>query len=103
MRASPTSSGRAAGATWLGPAEPREARAGARTGARRYPAPSNGGALVSARTAAAPVISATSLGGARPRSARVERRRFGAHGKDRRSEEHTSELQSRENLVCRLL
>src|SRR5690606_39714286 len=24
-------------------------------------------------------------------------------GKDRRSEEHTSELQSRENLVCRLL
>src|SRR5690606_41768540 len=26
-----------------------------------------------------------------------------AHGTDGRSEEHTSELQSRENLVCRLL
>src|SRR5690606_41688367 len=26
-----------------------------------------------------------------------------AHGEGRRSEEHTSELQSRENLVCRLL
>src|SRR5436309_3733995 len=25
------------------------------------------------------------------------------HGRHRRSEEHTSELQSRENLVCRLL
>src|SRR5207302_10560773 len=29
-------------------------------------------------------------------------RRTGRHGRDR-SEEHTSELQSRENLVCRLL
>src|SRR5690606_41876757 len=29
-------------------------------------------------------------------------RQFAAHA-DRRSEEHTSELQSRENLVCRLL
>src|SRR5690606_40036229 len=35
-----------------------------------------------------------------------ERRAFlqaGDHGFDLRSEEHTSELQSRENLVCRLL
>src|SRR5690606_42108340 len=33
------------------------------------------------------------------------RRRFGLQGlgQGRRSEEHTSELQSRENLVCRLL
>src|SRR5436309_10746109 len=28
---------------------------------------------------------------------------FGEHRAKRRSEEHTSELQSRENLVCRLL
>src|SRR5690606_40158692 len=40
----------------------------------------------------------------------VEQTELGAHGRDRvasaassRSEEHTSELQSRENLVCRLL
>src|SRR5690606_40606284 len=31
------------------------------------------------------------------------RRCFGGQGDNRRSEEHTSELQSRENLVCRLL
>src|SRR5690606_40941528 len=30
-------------------------------------------------------------------------RRFDRHGEQLRSEEHTSELQSRENLVCRLL
>src|SRR5436309_9517950 len=36
---------------------------------------------------------------------RVHRRpcRSRSRGRDRRSEEHTSELQSRENLVCRLL
>src|SRR5690606_40942384 len=32
-----------------------------------------------------------------------ERRTVAARRTDRRSEEHTSELQSRENLVCRLL
>src|SRR5579883_1183097 len=32
-----------------------------------------------------------------------EEPRPAGHGQDRRSEEHTSELQSRENLVCRLL
>src|SRR3712207_7961487 len=31
------------------------------------------------------------------------RRRVAAHGRRRRSEEHTSELQSRQYLVCRLL
>src|SRR5262249_59016729 len=31
------------------------------------------------------------------------RRRFGGHRRDPRSEEHTSELQSLTNLVCRLL
>src|SRR2546430_12329096 len=34
----------------------------------------------------------------RPRAGRLPRR-----GEDRRSEEHTSELQSQSNLVCRLL
>src|SRR5207342_3766882 len=33
----------------------------------------------------------------------VSRRRFAMRRVDARSEEHTSELQSRENLVCRLL
>src|SRR5207342_3760936 len=42
------------------------------------------------------------------RSARLRRQHPGSHrrgppGPVRRSEEHTSELQSRENLVCRLL
>src|SRR5690606_41485771 len=36
-------------------------------------------------------------------SARQYRRLHGACGRAFRSEEHTSELQSRENLVCRLL
>src|SRR5690606_39357525 len=33
----------------------------------------------------------------------AEARVVARHGRGRRSEEHTSELQSRENLVCRLL
>src|SRR5690606_40626862 len=37
------------------------------------------------------------------RSARGHRLRAGLHVGGARSEEHTSELQSRENLVCRLL
>src|SRR3712207_8261942 len=38
------------------------------------------------------------------REARYERyRRIGAHASEKRSEEHTSELQSRQYLVCRLL
>src|SRR5690606_40538936 len=37
----------------------------------------------------------------RDRTMRSGRQRF--YGYDERSEEHTSELQSRENLVCRLL
>src|SRR5688572_31007094 len=38
------------------------------------------------------------------RSRRLRRRaRAGAQGDGRRSEEHTSELQSQSNLVCRLL
>src|SRR5690606_41833708 len=36
-------------------------------------------------------------------AARPRRRRRGCAPRARRSEEHTSELQSRENLVCRLL
>src|SRR3712207_8536275 len=35
--------------------------------------------------------------------AHVARRAFSRFGKGRRSEEHTSELQSRQYLVCRLL
>src|SRR3712207_8578992 len=38
----------------------------------------------------------------RPRRDRLRRRHRGAHQR-RRSEEHTSELQSRQYLVCRLL
>src|SRR5690606_41209467 len=34
---------------------------------------------------------------------RADRKPVEHHGADERSEEHTSELQSRENLVCRLL
>src|SRR3712207_7639096 len=37
-----------------------------------------------------------------PRAAGADRRR-GLRGRHRRSEEHTSELQSRQYLVCRLL
>src|SRR5690606_41460040 len=41
---------------------------------------------------------------ARRRAALVRaQERFGAGARQQRSEEHTSELQSRENLVCRLL
>src|SRR5436309_8765706 len=48
-------------------------------------------------------VGATWLGGARRRSpAPGERRPRGRRARGR-SEEHTSELQSRENLVCRLL
>src|SRR5690606_39546059 len=36
-------------------------------------------------------------------AARVSRSTFYEHFTNKRSEEHTSELQSRENLVCRLL
>src|SRR5436309_5212938 len=35
--------------------------------------------------------------------AQAVEKRASDHGVDQRSEEHTSELQSRENLVCRLL
>src|SRR5690606_40390421 len=38
-----------------------------------------------------------------PGGAARTRRRACRHGRGQRSEEHTSELQSRENLVCRLL
>src|SRR5690606_39494420 len=44
--------------------------------------------------------------GSPPRSRSINRRALSVRGRgraDRRSEEHTSELQSRENLVCRLL
>src|SRR3712207_7324311 len=41
-------------------------------------------------------------GGAAPAAARL-RLRGGRHGHAARSEEHTSELQSRQYLVCRLL
>src|SRR5690606_40223536 len=37
------------------------------------------------------------------RAAVLGHQRTGRFGEDPRSEEHTSELQSRENLVCRLL
>src|SRR2546430_10110708 len=38
-----------------------------------------------------------------PRSARCKRRPMSWRNRPRRSEEHTSELQSQSNLVCRLL
>src|SRR2546428_2440760 len=41
--------------------------------------------------------------GSSGRSSRRRRSRSGAPERDRRSEEHTSELQSRSDLVCRLL
>src|SRR3712207_6869137 len=41
--------------------------------------------------------------GALPLRARPQGRRLHRRGRDRRSEEHTSELQSRQYLVCRLL
>src|SRR5690606_41929825 len=57
-----------------------------------------------------PATSSAHTGSAHPpRPARRSRRRGSAGGRrarcrrNRRSEEHTSELQSRENLVCRLL
>src|SRR3712207_8341993 len=44
------------------------------------------------------------LGGARERERQVPRARLcGAQAADHRSEEHTSELQSRQYTVCRLL
>src|SRR5436309_9814468 len=54
------------------------------------------------------VFPAVNLLNMRIRSRRRQRssrgnRRAGANGQNCRSEEHTSELQSRENLVCRLL
>src|SRR5687768_17972342 len=47
--------------------------------------------------------SSLGYGGRRPESARGHSRPCGPPGKGRRSEEHTSELQSRLHLVCRLL
>src|SRR2546430_13420796 len=44
-----------------------------------------------------------SAGAAATRCAARRRRRGGAAGRATRSEEHTSELQSQSNLVCRLL
>src|SRR2546430_8937628 len=38
-----------------------------------------------------------------PEGARTTDQRFGVAGSSTRSEEHTSELQSQSNLVCRLL
>src|SRR5688572_31339232 len=40
---------------------------------------------------------------ARPRVQAIEKRRRVGHVGEKRSEEHTSELQSQSNLVCRLL
>src|SRR2546421_7416379 len=42
-------------------------------------------------------------GGGRSRSARAQPPRSRRHRREGRSEEHTSELQSRSDLVCRLL
>src|SRR5690606_41301476 len=69
---------------------PRAARAGAPRGDTRRPAADRGGARMPCRAG----------GGAHdPR----DRRELPAAAAGGRSEEHTSELQSRENLVCRLL
>src|SRR5690606_40736559 len=46
---------------------------------------------------------ANDLDGELPGDVVLGRQRLSQTGKHRRSEEHTSELQSRENLVCRLL
>src|SRR5690606_40584671 len=56
-----------------------------------------GGAWAGAAQSAAHTLVAGGRGGASGVSSRQPRHRSG------RSEEHTSELQSRENLVCRLL
>src|SRR5690606_42132920 len=68
-----------------------------------YPLSLHDALPISSRRSAAPTRAATgpygappgTAGRAMPRASRVRARR--------RSEEHTSELQSRENLVCRLL
>src|SRR2546426_3697838 len=63
---------------------------------------SGGGPLLAAANAGAAIPRSTAAGSAQPSSARV--RAAHATGATRsRSEEHTSELQSPCNLVCRLL
>src|SRR3712207_7507081 len=52
---------------------------------------------------AAPGGGARGRGGSEDRRPRGDRRRIRGGGRKRRSEEHTSELQSRQYLVCRLL
>src|SRR5436190_8254708 len=52
---------------------------------------------------ALPISSRPRLHGVRPGVERHRRRRSGARGRRDRSEEHTSELQSHSDLVCRLL
>src|SRR2546430_10312584 len=51
----------------------------------------------------ATAASTTSAAGSRPAPSRRGWRRHSAGRRPRRSEEHTSELQSQSNLVCRLL
>src|SRR3712207_7212630 len=58
------------------------------------------GEPVSAGSRAGGARAAVGAGGSAARRARLRRRRGGRLG---RSEEHTSELQSRQYLVCRLL
>src|SRR2546427_9555622 len=48
------------------------------------------------------ILDPEAAGGQRPQGREHRPLRLGAHG-DHRSEEHTSELQSQSNLVCRLL
>src|SRR3712207_7798943 len=67
-------------------------RSAGRAGARRAACP--------ARTAAA---SGSRRPGTRAGAGRPTTRRAGRAARARRSEEHTSELQSRQYLVCRLL
>src|SRR5439155_24372503 len=55
-----------------------------------------------ARRSASPTRSSASASGGRP-SCGCPARRRARHPQDGRSEEHTSELQSRGHLVCRLL
>src|SRR5690606_40995595 len=73
-------------------------RSGVGVGAQRCPE-----RLLRARQRAAVQPLRRSEGRSSSRSISRRQRRQGAARPPRRSEEHTSELQSRENLVCRLL
>src|SRR2546427_8502854 len=71
------------------------------TARRRAPRPGDGHSRRQIRSAARPCVHERSTGPCAPAHAAAPARR--CSGPEHRSEEHTSELQSQSNLVCRLL